>query len=483
MTPEAREPESRWRRSTWRMRRCGVPGVEVQREYRRFGMALVRIPPSAVAALWRSPVVDFVEPELPTTPSADGIVQPGRLFGVPPGQRQAVRGFSLSQDTPWGIAMVRAPDAWGFVTGATQRVMIISRWGMGLGHQDLPPMTGNNCGGYLGPCSSGHSYVANWGAGAMFALNNSIGVVGVAPGVTGANAYSWRACTDPDTNGNDVCYINQVITGLETAISLDIRTVVIYDMYWSTSNAGLANAIATAWAWEIVTVAGVGTTGPSTPNIYPASYTQTVGVAGVLPDRSFAATPDTTLNPCSIASGYGINKVDVSAPFYGRSTDWPTSYYWDEACGTRVAAAHVAGVLALIRERFPSYGAASAYNRLLATASYAGAADHFGAGIVDALTAVSVPPPPPSFTAHINGLSTVPAYAQCTWFGSANQGTAPYTYAWSVDGAPAGDGSTTFTYANSGSPFVIELLITDATGAQAWTSLSVSIGGSTCADQ
>lgn len=444
-------------------------GAAVEHIYALLGMALVRLPAEAVAAVHQSPWVDFVEPELPIRAASESLP---RAVGGSPGVR-ATSGSSqslLTQTTPWGVSMVTAPQAWAYTTGSTQKAMIISRWGMTLGHSDLPPIPPSNCGGYFAPCDGPNGWAGNQGAGVFFALNDANGTVGVAPGVAGTDAYSWRACTEPaEYPPNGFCYVNMVITGVEQAITHGIKTVLIHDIYFAESNPALASALATAWENGVITVAGVGTSGPGARYIYPASYSQTVGVSGVLQDRSFATYPNPQ-NPCTIGSGYGTYKVDVSAPYSGYTTDLPGRWL-DPACGTRIAAAHVAGVLALIRARFPTMTAADAYNRLISSASYAGDAEHFGSGIVNALAAMYEPPPP--ITLSIDGQDYVRAYSTCTWYASAAGGTPPFTYSWTAQGQPAGDGTFALTYTAGATGFALTVVATDSRGVSAGPAIKI----------
>jgi len=75
----------------------------------------------------------------------------------------------------------------------------------------------------------------------------------------------------------------------------------------------------------------------------------------------------------------------------------------------------------------------------------------------------------------ISGPSPVPAYASCPYIGGASGGADPYSYSWSVDGAPAGDGSNLIYYSNSGTSFTVTLTVTDANGLSGSTAIGVSV--------
>ena len=101
--------------------------------------------------------------------------------------------------------------------------------------------------------------------------------------------------------------------------------------------------------------------------------------------------------------------------------------------------------------------------------------DYRFGGARDPICPPPPPPPPPSVSVTISGPSPVPAYASCPYIGGASGGADPYSYSWSVDGAPAGDGSNLIYYSNSGTSFTVTLTVTDANGLSGSTAMSVSV--------
>jgi hypothetical protein len=76
-------------------------GVEIVELYDAIGAAHVRMDPSLAPALRQHPLVDYLEPR-----------QIGRIDGSPfRGMALFSLPFGTPQTTPWGIAMVRAPEA------------------------------------------------------------------------------------------------------------------------------------------------------------------------------------------------------------------------------------------------------------------------------------------------------------------------------------------------------------------------------------
>jgi subtilisin family serine protease len=227
-------------------------------------------------------------------------------------------------------------------------------------------------------------------------------------------------------------------------------------------------SLAIAYAHTYYDVVIVAAAGNSAGNsiVYPAGYSGVVGVSGVNSDSSFANNA-----PCGDSSNYGSH-VDIAAPFTALSTVPDSGYA--SACGTSMAAPHVTGVVALMRALHPTWNRTQVINRLFAKAHDLGAAgrdDYYGYGIVDALAALA----PDTISITIAGPTMVQACAEDTWTVSVTGGTAPYSYQWTVEGSPAGDGSSTLVYTNWGGPFSIGLTVTDSYGYQGYTARSVSI--------
>ena len=88
---------------------------------------------------------------------------------------------------------------------------------------------------------------------------------------------------------------------------------------------------------------------------------------------------------------------------------------------------------------------------------------------------ISVPVYVPSFGVTISEPANVRARATCTWFANAVGGSPPYTYAWRVNGSPAGGPSQDLTWMAGTTPFTIEATVTDATGSITGGSRTVNI--------
>lgn len=443
-------------------------GVEILEVYGASAMAYVRVPAGSAGALRRNPAVDFVEP-----PSHRAGIDESALPVSPMRVPARAGGAAASQSVPWNITMVRAPQAWPYARGTQAKVMLL---GTGLSaHVDLPTIPPGNCAGYFNACSSplpdGQALL-----GIVAAIDNSYGIVGAAPGLQPQAIYIWRMVRDDYTPD-----WNLYLSGLNSATLAGIKTVlveVIATEYWQAE----ATAIAAAWSAGTIVVAGVGSNGQRVTETYPASLPDVIGVSGVRDDSVFASAP---VSGCTYGPGSNYGPmVDLAAPFWAVTTylggyyDTKWVAHW---CVSKLAAAHVAGIVALLQDRFPADPPGDIWYRLRATASHPAFQDeHIGFGVPDAGAAVlaSPPVPPVLVSVTMSGPSAVPAYTYCTWSAGAYGGEEPYTYQWTLDGWPAGDGTNILYITTGASPFVLAVSATDANGRSGASMLSVAVDGS-----
>ena len=95
------------------------------------------------------------------------------------------------------------------------------------------------------------------------------------------------------------------------------------------------------------------------------------------------------------------------------------------------------------------------------------------------------PPPPPPLGVTISGPSDVQPYSNCLFMAIASGGTEPYTFAWTADGVPVGDGSPGYRHSAGTTLFNLMVVVTDGAGGQASseTSATVSQSAPECLDQ
>lgn len=387
-------------------------GVAIEEYLPLFGIAIGVIPEEAVVPLSRSARVDFVTPNEPiftatsTSPNSEA--------------------RASSQSTPTGISMVRAPAVWDFNDGSGNVDLLVIDTGL-EDHEDLAAVPSGNCLDMNG-CSD--EIVNPHGThmlGTIAARNNSIGVVGVAPGLEGSRTFVWSACfVDEDLRVR--CNPDKVCSAFHWAAENGID-VVNASFGGPTDDPSVSTAVATAVANDIVIAAGAGNLNGEYPGgtvIYPANYPDVLGVSGVLFDSTFASS-----DPCSSdeSSNHGSH-VDLAAPWEANSTVRNDAYAI--GCGTSPATAHVSGAAVLLRAEHPTWTAAQVRDTLTANAHDLGPTgwdEQFGHGLVDI--------PPALFgelNASISGpISVNPPFGGCTtetWSTNPTGGATPYSYEW-----------------------------------------------------
>ena len=309
--------------------------------------------PALVEALRTNPYVDYVEPD--------------------------VSGGLLSQTTPWNISRVQAPPAWSYTTGAGVKLLIIDS---GVGpHGDLNVSVAFNC------IAGGTNDVKGHGtavAGAAAAVNNSIDVVGVSPGVSLWSANAWDADSSRVTAAQLACAID---VGRVNAVS-----VVNMSVGFANPSTTVSNSIIGGYNLDnIVFVAAAGNNGNLYGAIdYPATMAEVIAVAATMYNDTRAPY-----------SSYGA-KIEISAP--GDSTGYDglltTALPGASMCpampgvnvgrcpGTSMASPQVAAVAALVRAYNPSMSNAAVRTRLGCSARYLGDPTYYGNGMVQAKNAV-----------------------------------------------------------------------------------------------
>jgi subtilisin family serine protease len=247
------------------------------------------------------------------------------------------------QPVPWGVTRVDAPDAWASTRGAGVSVAILDT-GIALDHPDL---AGQVVGG-INTIVSGASYADDHGhgthvAGTIAAVDNSIGVVGVAPQVS--------LLAVKVLNASGIGYLSDIIEGLQWCVAnkgaYNIRVV---NMSLGGGGAiSYQEAIRATTNAGILIVAAAGNDGPPVAGgstvKYPAAYPEAVAVSAT-----------DSQNVIAYFSSYGP-EVDVAAP----GVSIPSTYLNDaytNMSGTSMATPHVAGVAALVAALHPAYSVA-----------------------------------------------------------------------------------------------------------------------------
>lgn len=306
----------------------------------------VRIPASSIAALRAEPDVAYVE--------EDGICE---ALGKPAPTQP-------SESTPWGISRVGAPVSGN--TGSGIKVAIIDT-GIDSNHPDLEANVGTGA-NIINTAKSpeddnGHGTHV---AGTVGALDNDIGVVGVAPGVS---LYAVKVL---DRRGSG--FWSDVAAGIDWATDngMHIANMSLGGGYSST----VETACSDAEAAGVLLVAAAGNSGDgntsTTETSYPAAFSTVVAVGATTSTDGLASFSNTG------------SFVDVSGPGSGVLSTTKGDTYATFS-GTSMASPHAAGVAALLWGALSSPTNDSVRAELESRAQDAGAAGYdngFGNGIV-----------------------------------------------------------------------------------------------------
>jgi subtilisin family serine protease len=202
-------------------------------------------------------------------------------------------------------------------------------------------------------------------------------MLGTAPrvGLLTVRAFGTRANNVEGTTFN-------ILKGLDWAAAQGARVVNM--SFAGPSDPRLRDALAKAKQKGMVLIAAAGNAGPSSPPLYPAADPNVIAVTATDPDDKIFPGANRGNHIAVAAPG-----VDILAPAPDGTYQFTT--------GTSVAAAEVSGVVALMIERNPALTPNEVKKILMDTAKRIGPkGKDFGAGLVDALQAVSAVKPPPA---------------------------------------------------------------------------------------
>jgi subtilisin len=232
-----------------------------------------------------------------------------------------------AQHTPSGIKKVRAPKAWTLGRGKGVKIAVLD-CGIDATHPDLEAnyVDGVNCYDNLSMVLLSH---ATHCAGIAAAVDNKIGVVGVAPE---AELYSVKV-------GQASGSVSALCSGIEWCIANDIDVISISREYSDSTQ--IQQVCEAAYEAGILIVASAGNVSEAVPDEEtallpaPARYPSVLAVSAISDDDSFPAY-----------SGRGP-KVELCAPGTAVSSTILRERYAKRS-GTSMAAPHVAGAAAVV---------------------------------------------------------------------------------------------------------------------------------------
>lgn len=316
-------------------------GGKVLKEFDFIKALVVELPVQAADALSKNPNVSYVEPDY--------------------------EAHAIAQTTPWGITKVNAPQVQAAgVTGTGVKVAIVDT-GILTSHQDL-----SVAGGYS---TFGGSYVDDNGhgthvAGTVAALNNTLGVIGVAPNAT---LYAVKVLNSSGSGS-----YSGIIDGINWAIN-NRMDIINMSLGGSTGSTALEDACNAAYNSGILVVAAAGNEGTKRGNNdtlgYPAKYASVMAVGSV--------------NSSNTRSSFSSTGTDLEIMAPGESIQ--STYYnggYATMSGTSMASPHVAGVAALIMAANPNLTNAQVRDILNTTANDTwNDPFKYGNGLIDAYAA------------------------------------------------------------------------------------------------
>ncbi len=346
---------------------------------------------------------------------------------------------AVGQTLPWGVNRIDADQVWGGTSGYTGSGIQVAVVDTGI-DTEHPDLQDNYLGGYdfvnddSDPSDdNGHGTHV---AGTIAAVDNTVGVIGVAPE---AGLYALKVL-----NNRGSGFLSDIAAGIQWAMlgpdgtedTGDEAEVVSLSLGASSGTTTLQTAVDNAYAAGLLVVAAAGNAG-STSILYPAKYGSVIAVSAT----------DISDNLASF-SNYG-NEIEIAAPGVNIYSTMPTydvylttsgppkwrySKEYDYMSGTSMACPHVSGVAALVYEAGPSddsgvNGLADEVRKILQDNAEdlgdSGWDSEFGHGLVDAEASVgggSGTSPTVSIASPIDG-STVSGTVTITADASDSDGT------------------------------------------------------------
>jgi subtilisin len=292
--------------------------------------------------------------------AAAKVAQDPRVASV---ERDRVVTVAAAQPLPTGIDRIDGELSTTIAGNGSGDVMVdvaVIDTGIDLKHTDLNVVGGKNC-------STGTSYTDGNGhgthvAGTIAAKDNTVGVVGVAPG---ARLWAVRVLNNQGsgTRAGIICGIDWV-TGLKDAQSTQVIEVANMSLGGGGTDTGCDkgdsyhDAICRSVGAGITYVVAAGNESDDAANHVPAAYDEVITVSALA--DSNGAPGGSWTGRCRIDqedtlaafSNYG-DDVDLIAPGVCINSTWKGGGY-NTISGTSMASPHVAGAAALYKAGHPS---------------------------------------------------------------------------------------------------------------------------------
>jgi len=288
-------------------------------------------------------------------------------------------GTLATQPIPWNIKLVKAPAAWARgIRGAGIRVAVLDT-GIAA-HPDLNPISGgvSFVPGVVS-FNDGHGHGTHC-AGIIGARDNSIGVVGVAPG---CSLYAVKVLSDAGSGSS-----SWIIAGMDWAASNGMHVVSMSLGGLSGPMVAYANAVKRLQdRGTAVCIASGNSFGTAFPWVNSPANSIITGAPNASPIAVGSIDINKVIAPSSSRGGQVAlwNQVTVVAPGASINSTIPGGGYGIKS-GTSMATPHVAGAAALLKQRFPGITPAAIKLKLRSTATDLGLAGSditYGAGLIN----------------------------------------------------------------------------------------------------
>lgn len=346
--------------------------------------------------------------------------------------------WGQAYDDLWWLKRVRADQAWSISRGTDVPVAVIDT-GVDFNHPDLASNIWSNLaelGGTAGVDDDHNGFIDdvhgwdyyNWDndprddhghgtavSGVIAAVaDNALGIAGIAP--------ESKIIPIKVLNAQGSGFVSHVISAIRYAADLGAKVINmslgVFKNFLSKSwQISFESAVSYARSRGAVVVAAAGNEGSRVENSYPAGIKDVIAVGAIEPltdRRAYFSNFGKLLD--FVAPGVDILSLRAGGTSFGSSSVVDPAY--SRASGTSFSSPIVAGVVALIRSRFPLLNLDQIYQRLRNSAVDLGSRgfdQYYGYGLVDALGALTV-----STVSSINSTkSTSTSYSSFLNFGYA----------------------------------------------------------------
>ncbi len=334
---------------------------QVHQVFHLIPAVVATLPQPAIEALSKNPNVSYIQPDYYRP-----YVKPVEPAGKPPPPQQTL---------PWGVDRIDADLAWATTKGTGVKVAIVDT-GIDMDHPDL---AANIKGGFNAIAPSrkykdpnnfddDHGHGSHC-AGIVAAVDNTIGVVGVAPE---AWLYGVKVL-----DGAGSGYDSDIIEGVQWCVDNGIQ-VISMSFGGYEDDQTFHDAMDAAWNAGCLLVAAAGNDGYEDPDLLPAGYSSVMAISAMNSSDNIASW-----------SNYGY-EIELAAPGVSIYSTYKSGGYTTMS-GTSMACPHVSGTAALAWAVHPGYTNNQIRQLLQNTAEDLGASGwdiYYGYGLVDAQAAV-----------------------------------------------------------------------------------------------